>query len=121
MIKYLTIEDKQSDVKVQIQNQRIKMYITKEMGMVNNIDSIYENIWGRCTEPLHNMVKHLDEFNLEHKERDVIFSLKNIKTVSTTIDSLVNKHVNYFNALKYCFNTRQGTLEGYKSYIKQAR
>ena len=31
--KYLTIEDKKSEFKVQIHNQRIKMYITKEMEM----------------------------------------------------------------------------------------
>ena len=29
MLKYLTIEDKQSEVKVQIQNHHIKMYVTK--------------------------------------------------------------------------------------------
>ena len=29
--KYLNIEDKKSEVKINIQNQRIKMYVTKEM------------------------------------------------------------------------------------------
>ena len=72
MPKYLTIGDKKSEVKVQIQNQRIKIYVTKEMEMVNSIDSIYAEIWGRCEEPLHNMIKHLDEFNVKHKERNVI-------------------------------------------------
>ena len=46
MPKYLNIEDKKSEVKVQTQNQRIKMHITKEMDMVNNIDSIYAKIRG---------------------------------------------------------------------------
>ena len=60
MPKDLTIEDNKSEVKVQIQNQRIKFYITKEIEMVNNIDSIYEKILGQCTEPLQNMIKRLD-------------------------------------------------------------
>ena len=40
MTKYLTIEDKNSEVKIQIRNPHIKMYKMKEMDMVNNIDSI---------------------------------------------------------------------------------
>ena len=60
MPKYLYIEDKKSEVKVQIQNQRTKMYLTKEMEMVNNIDSIYAKIWGKCIEIIQNMIKHLD-------------------------------------------------------------
>ena len=42
--KDFNTEDKKSEAKVHIQNQRIKMYVTKEMDIVNNIDSIYENI-----------------------------------------------------------------------------
>ena len=49
MHKNLIIEDKQSEFKVQIQNQFIKMYATKDMDMVNNIDSVYVKIWGQCT------------------------------------------------------------------------
>ena len=42
--KYLNIEDKNSEFMVQIQNQRIKMHVTKYMDMVINIESIYANI-----------------------------------------------------------------------------
>ena len=44
MPKYLNIENKKSEVKVQTQNQHIKMYVTKEMNMVYNIYSIYAKI-----------------------------------------------------------------------------
>ena len=64
MAKYLNIEDKKSEVKVHIHNQRIKMYATKDMDMVNNIDSIYAKIWGQCAEPLQNMIKHLKKFTV---------------------------------------------------------
>ena len=60
MPKDLIIENKKSEVKVQIQNQRIKMYITKEMEMINNIDSINDNVWWQCTYPLQNMINHLN-------------------------------------------------------------
>ena len=117
MPKDLTIEDNKSEVKVQIQNQRIKMYVTKEMDMVNNIDYIYTKIWGQCADPLQNIIKHLDKFTVKHKEKEVIWLLKNLKTFYTGIDYLGNKRVNYLNAIKYSVNMRQGPLEGDNGYI----
>ena len=78
MPKYLTIEYKQSGVKVQIQYQCIKMYVTKEMEMYNNIESVYANIRGKCTDPLHNMINHLKQFTLKHKGKDAIWPLNNL-------------------------------------------
>ena len=118
MPKDLKIEEKKSEVKVQIQNQCIKMYVTKEMEMVNNIESIYGNIWGQSTYTLQNIIKHLKKFAVKNKDKDTIWLLKNLKTFSTGIDSLGNKRVNYFNALQYFVNMRQGSLEGYNVYIK---
>ena len=89
--------------------------------MVTNIEYIYAKIWGHCTEHLQNIIKHLDQCNFKQKEKDVICILENLKTVSTGIDSLGNKLVNYFNALKYFVNMRQGPLEGDDGYIKRAR
>ena len=51
----------------------------------------------------------------------MIWIIKNPKTVSTGIDSLGNKRVNYFNAIKYFVSNRQGTLEGNNGYIKRER
>ena len=100
MSNYLNIEDNKSEVKEQIQNQLIKMYVKKEMEMVNNIGSIYENNWGQYIYPPHNMINHLDEFTVKHKEKDVIWILKNLKIVSTGIYSLGNECVNYFISQK---------------------
>ena len=82
------------------------------MDMVNNIDSIYEKNWGQYTDPPHNMINHLDEFTLKHKEKDVICILNNLKIFSTGIYSLGNKQVNYFISLNIFFNMRQVPLDG---------
>ena len=110
MPKYLSIEDNKSEVKIYIHNKCIKMYVTKEMEMVNNIDSTHANIWGQCTELLQNMINELNKFTMKHKWKYIIWLLKNFKTVSTRIDYLGNKRVKYFNALKYFANMRQGPL-----------
>ena len=41
------------------------------------------------------------KYTVKHKDKDVIWFLKNFNTFYTGIDSLGNKRVNYFNALKY--------------------
>ena len=112
MPKYLNIDDKKSEVKVQIQNQRIKMYIIKEMVMVNNIEPIYAKICGQHIDPLQKMINHLGKFTVKNKEKDVICLLKNLKAVSTGIDSLGYKRVNYLNVLQYFVTMRQEPLEG---------
>ena len=50
------------------------------------------------------------KFTVNTKDKDVIWIPKNLKTVSTWIDSLINKRVNYFNTLKSFFNMIQGPL-----------
>ena len=121
MPKDLSIEWKNAEVKTQIQNHCIKMCITKEMEMVNSIESMHANIWVQCTDPLQNMINHLDGFTMKEKYKDVIFLHKNLKTVSTWIEFLGNKRVNYFNALKYFVNLREGPSELDDVYIKRAR
>ena len=67
------------------------------------------------------MIKHLEKLTVKHKVKEVIWLLNNLRTVSTTIDSIGNKRVNCFNALEYFVIMRQGPLEKDDSYIKQAR
>ena len=97
------------------------MYTTKEIEMANHIYSIHAKIWSQCTEPLQNMIKHLDEFTMKHKEKYVLCLLNNLKTLPIGIYYLGNKRVDYFNDLKSFVNMIQGRLEGYDGYIKRAR
>ena len=91
------------------------------MDMVNNIDSVYANIWGHFIDPLQNIINYLDELTAKHKDKDVIWILKNLKTVYTGIESLGNKLVNYLSSLKYFVKIIQGPSEGEDEYIKWSR
>ena len=67
------------------------------------------------------MIKNLDKLTAKHKKKYVIWILKNLEKVSTGIYYLGNKRMDYFNAIKYFANMRQGTLEGYGRNIKWER
>ena len=53
------------------------------------------------------MIKHLNKFTVKHKDKDALFLIKNLKKISTGIDFVGNKHVNYFIAIKYSVTMRQ--------------
>ena len=54
------------------------------------------------------------QIQCETQGKYVIWILKNLKTVSTGIDSLGNKCVKHFIAIKYFVNMRKVPLEGDK-------
>ena len=46
-----------------IQEQTIKVFVTKEMVMKSNIRSIYGLIWGQCTYSLHYPIRNDEDYN----------------------------------------------------------
>jgi hypothetical protein len=113
----LSEEDKKKSVKVAIQQQRIKLYVSKESDLVQNIQAIYSKIWGQCSEGLQNVVKYNDKYKENEKKKDVVWLLKTIKKATTGLDEMGNPRVIYFNALKAFVNMRQGGSEGDESYL----
>jgi hypothetical protein len=121
MPEELSESDKKKSVKVAIQQQRIKLYVSKEADLVHNIQAIYSKIWGQCSEGLQNVVKYNDMYKIKEKEKDVVWLLKTIKKATTGLDEMGNPRVIYFNALKAFINMRQGGHEGDESYLRQCK
>ena len=55
--KDLSDTDKKSEVKVAIQQQRIKLYVTREMELDNNVRKIYGLVKGQCSHSLKTILK----------------------------------------------------------------
>ena len=55
--KDLSDEDKKSEVKVAVQQQRIKLYVNREMELGNNVRKIYGLVKGQCSHSLKTMLK----------------------------------------------------------------
>ena len=55
--KDLSDTDKKSEVKVAIQQQRIKLYVTREMKLDNNVRKTYVLVKGQCSHSLKTILK----------------------------------------------------------------
>ena len=47
-----------SAAKKAILDQKVKLYLTKESEIKDNICNMYDKIWGRCTDALQIMIAH---------------------------------------------------------------
>ena len=47
-----------SAVKKAILDQKVKLYVTKESEIKDNICKIYDKIWGQCTDSLQSIILH---------------------------------------------------------------
>ena len=59
---------KTSAVKKAILDQKVKLYVTKEAEIKDNICKMYDKIWGQCNDALQSMIAH--EKRYEEKERN---------------------------------------------------
>ena len=56
--KDLNDEEKNYDINIKIQKQRIKLYVTRELVMKRNLDMIRGLVWGEFTHTLQSMIKY---------------------------------------------------------------
>ena len=55
--KYLPIGETSAANKA-ILDQQVKLYITKESEIKDNISNMHEMFWGQCTDALQSMIAH---------------------------------------------------------------
>ena len=115
----LTDDEKQSDVKVAIQQQRIKMYVTREMKLQNNIFKIYGLIKGQCSHTLKAVLKQETDYESKDRNQDVIWLMGKLKSLTSGLDSKSNKRNNLFEALIDFIAMKQGDRESDTAYMKR--
>ena len=104
----LTDVEKQSDVKVVIQQQRIKNYVDREMEMENNMFKIYGLMKGQCSHSLRAVLKKETKFKEKDTAQDVLWLLKKLRGLTSGLDNKSNKRCNLFEALMAFVTMRQG-------------
>jgi len=106
--KDLTEEEKKSGVKVEIQQQRIKLYMTRELELENNKRKIYGLVKGQILHSLKALLKQETDYDAKDRVQDVLWLLKSLKSLTSGLDSKSNKRCNHFDAILAFITTRQG-------------
>jgi hypothetical protein len=117
--KNLTTKQKESDVEVAIQAQRIKLYAAREADMKNNMDKVYGIVKGQCSMSLRTVIKQDAVFDEKNDEHDVLWLLSKLKEVTSGLDTKSNKRSNLHEAILVLFTMRQGESESDSSYMKR--
>ena len=117
--KDLSDTDKKSEVKVAIQQQRIKLYVTREMELDNNVRKIYGLVKGQCSHSLKTILKQEKEYEIKDRSQDVLWLMKTLKALTSGLDNKSNKRCNLFDALLVFITIRQGENESDSGYMKR--
>ena len=117
--KNLTTKQKESDVEIAIQAQRIKLYATRETDMKNNMDKIYGLVKGQCSTSLRTVIKQDPDFEVKNEKHDILWLLTKLKEVTSGLDTKSNKRSNLHEAILVFFTMKQGESENDSSYMKR--
>ena len=74
--KDLSAVDKQSEVKVEVHKQRIKMYVNREIELGANMLKVYGLVKGQCSHSLKAVLKRENDYGDKDGARDVLWLLK---------------------------------------------
>ena len=121
MPKPLTDEQKKNDVLSAIQTQRIKKYVDREICVETNVKRIYGLIKGQCSHSLRALLKQEKDYEDKDRQQDVLWLLKQLKKITSGLDSKSNKRCNLFDALYAFITMRQGNDESDSAYLKRFR
>ena len=117
--KNLSNKQKESDVEVAIQAQRIKLYAVREADMKNNMDKVYGIVKGQCSMSLRTVIKQEPDYDEKNDQHDVLWLLSKLKEVTSGLDTKSNKRSNLHEAILVLFTMRQGESENDSSYMKR--
>ena len=85
--KDLSDVDKKSEVKVAVQQQRIKLYVTREMELDNNVRKIYGLVKGQCSHSLKTILKQEKEYKIKDRAQDILWLMKTLKVLASRLDN----------------------------------
>jgi hypothetical protein len=97
--KDLTDDEKKSDVEVQMQQQRIKLYISRETMVRTNMDKLYGIITGQCSQASIAIMENRNDFQKHDDACDVIWLMQTMKEITSGLDDKSNKRANLHDAL----------------------
>ena len=111
--------DLSNQTKVSMHNERLKMFVKRELKLEENVEKVFSLIWGLCSHGLQEIILTNEDFEGKEESSDVIWLVDRLKMVSSGIDTRRNKHKNLFEAMMRFLNICQGELKTNDAYLRR--
>ena len=115
----LSESDLRSEVKKWMKQEQIKMYMKRLTTLESNQLKLYALLWGQLSEGLKQAVQGEDDFDSKSESFDCIWLLEKVKLLSAGVNSKINAHCSYLQALTHFCTMRQGGQETNESFKKR--
>lgn len=70
--KTISEEDKKDSVEVDIYQEKIKMYVSREHTVSKNVEKAYGLMWGQCSAALQVRIEGCNNFKNKSNEKDAL-------------------------------------------------
>ena len=79
----LTAEEKLLEVEKEMQQQRIKLYIGREVQAENNMGKLYGMAIGQCSQSVLSVLQNDSEYEEKDEKCDVLWLLTKVKEIAS--------------------------------------
>ena len=96
--------------------ENMKIFSHRQRIMRNNVNRLYELIWGQCSDALKAEVKGHQAYPKKKEDRDTMWLLQELKKATSGLSRNVNVYVSMFNLLRKFYSTKMKENESLESY-----
>ena len=95
----LTDTEKKDDLKLRVYMKKLEYFLNRTNTLKSNLIKVWAIIIGQCSPALKSVIEGLEDYEEKEEDSDVVWLLKNIKSLSSGVDVKANKHVNLADAI----------------------
>ncbi len=99
--------------------EEMKQFVSRKIKLKDNMDKLYEVVWGQCSPALQSDMKGTKDFKTKEKERDVVWLLASLKKAASGVSRTSNTYYSMHKCLKSFYSLRQGDRESVESYLQR--
>ena len=99
--------ESQSEIKKEIQRERIKQYVSREVNVCRNAEKAFGIVLGQCSLALQSDVKGNSNYEERLARLDILWLLVELKKAVLGIDNKVNPHLTLHEAIAALYKMKQ--------------
>ena len=108
-----------SEIEKEIQRERIKQYVSREVNVRRNRERAFGIVWGQCSLALQSEMKGNHNYEEKSASFDILWLLVELKKAVSGIDDKVNPYLTLHEAISTLYKMKQGQTESNEHYLER--